>query len=91
MVGAAETVAAITEWAMNYLILNPGVQRKAQAQIDETVGRSTAISSKDAFQLPYVEAVFLEVLRISNMVPFFAHSATEEVHFEGFVIPKGHC
>ena len=38
--------------------------------------------------LPYTQAVLMESMRMSTLVPSVAHFALEDVHVRGYVIPK---
>ena len=51
---------------MNFLLAmmsNPSVAAKARAEIDGVVGRERLPSADDFESLPYLQAVFKEVLR----------------------------
>jgi cytochrome P450 len=51
------------------MVLNPGVQRRAQAQIDAVVGKDRLPTMDDRPLLPILDAIFLETLRYSPVVP----------------------
>jgi hypothetical protein len=51
------------------MMLYPEVQKRAQAQIDEVVGRDRLPSFADRTSLPYVEAVLWEVMRWNPVTP----------------------
>ena len=51
------------------MILYPEVQRKAQAEIDQTVGNSRLPDFSDQDALPYVQAVLKEVFRWHPVAP----------------------
>jgi cytochrome P450 len=51
------------------MVLNPGVQRRAQAQIDAVVGNDRLPTMDDRPLLPILDAIFLETLRYSPVVP----------------------
>ena len=55
-------------WALA-LVLNPDVQKMAQAEIDAVVGRDRLPDFQDREHLPYVDAVYKEVLRWLPAVP----------------------
>ena len=68
----------------------PEVQKRAQKEIDEVVGRSRLPGLEDRANLPYVNAVIKESLRWLPSAPLgipHAAQADDEVH--GFHIPKG--
>ncbi len=86
----AETTATTLSWWMLAMIAFPGVQNKAQKEIDEVVGRGRLPTFDDAPRLPYVCAVIKEILRWRPTLPFGAtHTATDEDWYEGMYIPKG--
>ena len=68
----------------------PGVQRRAQEELDTVVGRGRLPTFADAPRLPYACAVIKEVLRWRPAVPLgVPHAAREDDWYEGMFIPKG--
>lgn len=69
---------------------HPEVQRKAQAELDRVVGPVHLPTFEDRYQLPYIEAIYWELLRwrppLSMCVP---HISTEDDYYKGYYIPKG--
>ena len=51
------------------MIQNPEILRKAQKEIDSVVGNSRLPTFSDRPNLPYVNAIVSESLRISSPVP----------------------
>lgn len=51
------------------MMLNPAVQKKAQAQIDAVVGRDRLPSIDDRPSLPLVDAIFWETFRYNPVTP----------------------
>ena len=51
------------------MILNPEVQRKAQAEIDRVVGNDRFPTLADQDNLPYIEAVAKELVRWKPVTP----------------------
>ncbi len=76
-------------WALNLLAAFPDKQNTMQTELDKVLqGRSPGLRDRD--QLPYCEAVLLEVLRISSLVPLsLPHSIVQDTVFRGYFIPKG--
>ncbi len=71
---------------------HPEVQRKAQAEIDRVVGSSRLPDFEDRPALPYLEAIYREVMRWSQSLPVaIAHASTEDDYYKGYFIPKGTC
>lgn len=55
------------------MTLNPEVQKKAQAEIEAVIGTDRLPTTEDRENLPYVNAVLLEVLRWNNVAPLGTH------------------
>lgn len=51
------------------MVLNPEVQKRAQAEIDRVVGYERLPDFDDRTSMPYVEAVLRETLRFYPIVP----------------------
>lgn len=45
------------------MLLYPGVQRKAQEELDRVVGAGNIPTFEDRESLPYIDAIFRELLR----------------------------
>ncbi|KAL2278811.1 hypothetical protein FJTKL_14150 [Diaporthe vaccinii] len=68
----------------------PDVQKRAQREIDEVVGRSRLPRHEDRANLPYVNAVVKESLRWLPSVPLgVPHVAQADDELHGFRIPRG--
>ena len=51
------------------LMLRPGIQRKAQEQLDKVVGRERLPDFDDLEQCPLVRAIIMETLRWQPVLP----------------------
>jgi hypothetical protein len=49
--------------------LHPNVQRKAQEEIDRVIGHDRLPNVQDRKDLPYVEAIMREVMRLNPVTP----------------------
>jgi cytochrome P450 len=68
----------------------PDFQKKAQIEIDNVVGTHRLPEFEDRPFLPYVEAVYREVMRWKPVLPLgLPHAATEDDVYDGYFIPKG--
>ncbi|KAG0497833.1 hypothetical protein HPP92_002524 [Vanilla planifolia] len=88
--GAATTATAM-EWTMAELVKRPGLQSNLSVEI-ESVARSAgeALEEEDFLRMPYLQALIMESLRRHPPSHFvLPHSVTEDIHFKGFLIPKG--
>lgn len=52
-----------------YMVLYPEVQSKIQREIDQNVGRDREVTFDDKINLPYLDAVIMEVRRIATPFP----------------------
>jgi len=70
--------------------LYPEVQARAQAEMDQVVGRGRLPSWEDHDSLPYLEALVKEVFRWNPVAPLgLPHRSMQEQVFEGQRIPEG--
>ncbi|KAK0185199.1 cytochrome P450 [Armillaria mellea] len=88
--GADTTVSALLS-AILAFILYPEVQARAQAEVDAVIGHGIRLPDfDDRPQMPYINAVVLEVLRWNPVVPLaVAHRSTKEDVYKGYHIPAG--
>ncbi|KAI0746722.1 cytochrome P450 [Daedaleopsis nitida] len=89
---AASIDTTITVLAHFFLMmmLHPDVQKKAQAEIDSTVGTDRLPTFYDRPSLPYVDAIMSEVLRWGAPVPLgLGHRLMEDDVYKGMYIPGG--
>uniref|UniRef100_A0AC35UFP6 Cytochrome P450 n=1 Tax=Rhabditophanes sp. KR3021 TaxID=114890 RepID=A0AC35UFP6_9BILA len=85
-----ETTINSSLFGILYLIHNPQVQEKLQAELDQVVGSSRIITTSDKNQLIYVQAVVNEIQRTSNLVPMnFTRLCNEDTVVMGHQITKG--
>lgn len=88
--GGADTTVASIHALFRFMAMNPDAQAKAQAEIDEVVGTDRLPTIKDRENLPYVNALALEVLRAHAVAPTgVAHRLMKDDVYNGFFIPKG--
>ncbi|CAA7263104.1 unnamed protein product [Cyclocybe aegerita] len=87
---AVETTVSATGWFFYAMLLHPRVQRKAQAEIDSIIGAGRLPTFADRPSLPYIEAIYREVMRYAPpLYVGFTHSSTEDDWYDGYFIPKG--
>ncbi|KAJ7607912.1 cytochrome P450 [Roridomyces roridus] len=81
------TVAALNTFILA-MLANPEAQKKAQAEIDSVVKRGHLPDFDDEASLPYVTAVFMEVLRWQPVTPIgMPHCVSVEDEYRGYRIP----
>jgi len=87
--GIEPTASSITTFFLS-MAMYPDAQRKAQDEIDRVVGSNRLPSYDDRTSLPYVEALYREVMRWEPPSPLnTAHTTTEDDIYKGYFIPKG--
>ncbi|KAI0751468.1 cytochrome P450 [Daedaleopsis nitida] len=87
--GADTTVSSIMSFFLAMTCF-PEVQHKAQAELDAVVGHDRIPTLADRERLPYLNAVYLEILRWIPVAPMgFPHLLVEDDIHEGHYIPKG--
>ncbi|KAJ6508710.1 cytochrome P450 [Mycena sanguinolenta] len=87
--GADTTVSALASFFLA-MATHPDVQKKAQIEIDTVVGTHRLPGFDDRSSLPYVEAIYREVMRYRPVVPLgLAHANTTDDIYNGYFIPKG--
>ncbi|PPQ69848.1 hypothetical protein CVT25_005489 [Psilocybe cyanescens] len=85
----SDTTQSSTGTFLYLMVSNPDVQRKAQAEIDSILGSKRLPGYEDRPSMPYVEAIYREVLRWRPPGSIgFPHSTTEDDVYDGYFIPK---
>lgn len=86
-----DTVAILLEWILARMVLHPEIQLKAQAEIENIVGSSRVVSDSDIPNLPYLQAIVKECLRVHPPGPLlsWARLAIHDVHVGGHFVPAG--
>ncbi|KAL5975991.1 hypothetical protein ACLOJK_020321 [Asimina triloba] len=86
--GGIETSALTMQWALAEILNNPGIFRKVREEIESVVGTKRLVQESDAPNLPYVQAVVKETLRMHPAVPINLRSCRQDCTVGGFFIPK---
>lgn len=69
---------------------HPEIQAKAQAEIDRVVGVDRLPGFDDRQSLPYIDAIYREVLRWKPPTPIgIPHRAEKDDTYKGYFIPEG--
>ena len=72
------------------MAMYPDVQRRAQVELDATVGQDRLPRLSDRDSLPYLNALFNEVLRWQVVAQLaFPHQSIADDEYKGYFIPKG--
>ncbi|XP_075507759.1 cytochrome P450 76A1-like [Primulina tabacum] len=85
----SETTSSSTEWAMVELLSHPEVMTKVKNELSQIVGKSNTFDENHVENLPYLQAVIKETLRLHPPVPFLVpRKAIQDANFFGYQIPK---
>ncbi|KIM47265.1 hypothetical protein M413DRAFT_23489 [Hebeloma cylindrosporum] len=86
---ASDTTISATGSFLYFMAVNHGIQKKAQSEIDR-VGRNRLPDFSDRPTMPYLEAIYREVLRCRQPLDMsLLHCLTEFDHYKGYFMPKG--
>ncbi|KAF8814227.1 cytochrome P450 [Phlegmacium glaucopus] len=88
--GGADTTVSTIYAFFSAMTVYPDVARKAQAELDAVVGTDRLPKFSDRVNLPYINAVTLEIMRWHSVVPTaLPHRVMEDDIHDGYLIPKG--
>lgn len=90
IVGASDTIISALLTFFYLMATHPQVQETAQRQLDSVIGVGRLPTFEDRASLPYIEAIYREVLRWRppNTLGLI-HMTAEEDIYRGYCIPKG--
>lgn len=85
----SETTSSTIEWALTELLLNPEAMAKAKAELKQVIGPNKKMEESDIENLPYLQAIIKETLRLHPPIPFLIpRRAVKDTVFMGYFIPK---
>lgn len=74
----SETSIVVLVWAVSLLVNNPNVLRKAQEELDRTIGKERVVEESDIKDLVYIQAIIKETFRLYPSVPLVAYRTVME-------------
>ncbi|KAL5984801.1 hypothetical protein ACLOJK_038637 [Asimina triloba] len=90
MLGGYDTAWITKTWTLSLLLNHKDKLRKAQEEIDEHVGKDRNVEESDITNLPYLQAIIKETLRLYPPAPLSGpHEATEDCNVGGYHIRAG--
>ena len=86
----SESTSSSVEWALTELLLNPDVMAKAKAELTQLIGSNRKFEETDIDNLPYLNAVIKETLRLHPPIPLLVprKATNDQTNFMGYSIPK---
>ncbi|XP_076927779.1 cytochrome P450 93A3-like [Bidens hawaiensis] len=87
LIAGTDSSALTIEWALAELINHPNIMKKAVEEIDQVIGKNRLIQESDIPNLPYLQAIVKESLRLHRTVPMIPRSSTQDCTVGGYHIP----
>lgn len=88
--GGTESSAVTVEWAISELLRKPEIFEKATEELDRVIGRERWVEEKDVPNLPYIESIMKETMRMHPVAPMLVpRFSREDIKIAGYDIPKG--
>ncbi|KAF4388049.1 cytochrome P450 76A2 [Cannabis sativa] len=85
----SETTSSTIEWALTELLLNPQAMAKAKVELNQVIGPNRKVEESDIENLPYIQAIIKETLRMHPPIPFLVpRRAVNDTVFMGHFVPK---
>ncbi|GAV73804.1 p450 domain-containing protein [Cephalotus follicularis] len=85
----SETTSSTIEWGMAELLCKPDLMRKAKEELNSIVGPSRKVEESDIGDLPYLQAVVKETLRLHPPLPLLLpRNALQNTNYMGYFVPK---
>ncbi|KAK7314526.1 hypothetical protein VNO77_33052 [Canavalia gladiata] len=89
IIAGIDTSATVIEWAMSGLLKHPRVMKKLQDELENVVGVNRLVEETDLENLPYLDIVVKETLRLYPVAPLLVpRESREDVTIDGYYIRK---
>lgn len=86
----SETTSSTIEWAMTELLRRPETMHRVKEELNRVVGPNRKVEENDIDNLPYLQAVVKETLRLHPAIPLLLpRNALEDTKYMGYLVPKG--
>ncbi|XP_031405056.1 cytochrome P450 CYP82D47-like [Punica granatum] len=85
-----DTTTVTMTWATSLLLNNKEALKKVQQELDTQIGRDRQVNELDLKNLPYLQSVIKETLRLYPPGPLsIPHEAIEDCNISGYFVAKG--
>ncbi|KAF3774992.1 hypothetical protein EJ110_NYTH51671 [Nymphaea thermarum] len=90
VVAETEATTITLECALSLLLNNPHLLKKAQDELDCHVGKERQVNESDVNNLPYLQAIVKESMRLYPATPLLLpHESMEPIQLGGLDVPVG--
>ena len=90
LIGGTDTSWMTIEWAVSELLGNPELLARATMELDRVVGGGRLVRESDLPNLPYIDCIIKETLRLHPAAPMLVpRLAREDASAGGYDIPAG--
>lgn len=86
--GSTGTSAEAIVWTMAELINHPKIFSKLREEIKSVVGNSRLVQESDVANLPYLQAIVKEALRLYPPLPVTTRECRQACKIQGFDVPQ---
>ena len=73
---------------MAELLKAPELMSKAKKELNQVIGKGNQVKESDITQLPYLQAIVKETLRLHPALPLVPRQSESDVEVFGYTIPK---
>ncbi|XP_047328319.1 trimethyltridecatetraene synthase-like [Impatiens glandulifera] len=88
--GGTDTSTVTLEWAMSEMLKNPDTLKKAHEELNRVIGPNRWVKENDMSNLPYIDAITKETMRLHPVVPMLVpRECLEDCKIAGYDIPRG--
>ncbi|KAK4438520.1 Trimethyltridecatetraene synthase [Sesamum alatum] len=78
LAGGTESSAVTLDWAISELLKKPETFKKATEELDRVIGQNRWVYEKDMPNLPYIEAIIKETMRLHPIAPILTPRLARE-------------
>ncbi|XP_030453217.1 cytochrome P450 93A2-like [Syzygium oleosum] len=89
LIAGVDTTSASMQWAIIELLKHPQLLKKLRKEIDSAVGSTRLVNESDVQNLPYLQAVVKETLRLHTPGPLLRRKCNSDCEINGYDIKAG--
>lgn len=89
ILAGTDTVSITLEWALSNLLNHQDILKKARIEIDDKIGLDRLVDESDIMNLPYLQNIMFETLRLYPPGPLLLpHLSSENCEVGGYDMPR---